>query len=304
MSIVDSAEARQKLLGVRPSAHRKLVGRMGNWQLVRMLGEGALTRVYLAQSADAPDAQPAYAIKALRKEWWHDPVAIDTLRREAWMGAKVSHPHLAPVLAAHVSGPPFYLVLPRLVGQTLAAYQTSGQRLAPPMALWILRQVAEALAALHESGGVIHGDVKPANIMIGPAGHATLLDLGFCQTATETKSWAQRPVLGTLNYLAPERLVSACSAGPQSDLYSLGVVLYELLAGELPLAANDPAALIALHRQAKPVNLAEKRPDLPISVARLAHRLLAKDPLRRPTSAQEVARELVRLEIECFALRS
>src|SRR4249920_3952663 len=88
----------------------QLVGRLGPWQLVRPLGEGNFTRVYSARPADGPQNQPAaYVVKVLRKEWWRDPQAIEMQRREAWAGAKVSHPNLLPVLSASVQEPPFYL---------------------------------------------------------------------------------------------------------------------------------------------------------------------------------------------------
>src|SRR4051795_13263270 len=99
----------------------QLVGRLGAWQLVKPLGEGNFTRVYLARPADGPQTQPAaYVVKVLRKEWWRDPQAIEMQRREAWVGCKVSHPHLLPVLTSSVEEPPFYVVSPRLEGSTLA----------------------------------------------------------------------------------------------------------------------------------------------------------------------------------------
>src|SRR6478672_2649828 len=148
----------------------QLVGRLGPWQLVKPLGEGNLTRVYLARPADGPQNQPAaYVVKVLRKEWWRDPQAIEMQRREAWVGCKVSHPNLLPVLTSSVEEPPFYVVSPRLEGSTLAQIIYDRGRLNVPQALWIARQVADGLAALFEATGMIHSDVKPANILVSPA---------------------------------------------------------------------------------------------------------------------------------------
>src|SRR3989304_677923 len=92
------------------ASSQPLVGRMGPWQLVKLLGEGNLTRVYQSRPADAPPSQPAaYVVKLLRKEWWRDPQAIEVQRREAWVGSQVSHPNLVPVLSASVKEPPFYI---------------------------------------------------------------------------------------------------------------------------------------------------------------------------------------------------
>jgi serine/threonine-protein kinase len=138
-----------------------LVGRMGPWQLVKLLGEGNLTRVYLSRPADAPSSQPAaYVVKFLRKEWWRDPQAIEVQRREAWVGSQVSHPNLVPVLSASVKEPPFFIVMPKLEGASLAQVLTEQGRLDIPVALWIARQMADALAALFAATGMIHSDVK------------------------------------------------------------------------------------------------------------------------------------------------
>lgn len=291
------------LLGSKAHRRSKAVGRLGPWQLLRLLGEGSLTRVYLAKPAEGDESfAPSYAVKSLRKEWWTDPRAIEAQRREAWVGQRVSHPNLLPVLSAGITAPPFYLVMPRLEGQTVESMLAS-KKPALPTALWIARQAAEALAALHQSTGMIHGDVKPSNLMVGPDGHTTLIDFGFCQTADEGRAWADRPVIGTLHYMAPERLTSTTDATQQSDLYSLGVTLYEMIAGSRPFDTDNPAKLISLHREARAEPLGVLRPDIPPTVPILVDRLMAKDPLRRPELAQDVANELRKLEIECFGMR-
>ena len=294
----------------RPSDRHNAVGRIGPWQLVRLLGESDLARVYQARPADAAgDRGATYVVKVLRREWWRDPQAIEMQRRAAWLGSKISHPHLLPILSANVKQAPFYFVTPLLPGSSLAtvleqAKSTPSKRLPLPVTLWIVRQVAEALAALHESAHMIHADIKPSNILVSPDGHATLIDLGFAHTPTESQHWSSRPVVGTLSYIAPEVVTSSLAAEVSSDLYSLGVTLYEMITGSLPFAASTPEALIRLHRESKPTCVRHAVPRLPKPVASLVHRLLAKDPLRRPTSAASIVEELMRLEIECFSLRA
>jgi serine/threonine-protein kinase len=279
------------------------VGRIGSWQLVRLLSESELARVYLARPAGTE--QPAtYVLKVLRKEWWRDPQAIEMQRRAAWIGRKLSHPHLLPVLSANVQQAPFYFVAPYLPGSSLATILEHGKRLPLPVTLWITRQVAEGLAALHEAAHMIHADVKPSNIMVSSDGHATLIDLGFAHTASESLHWSSRPVMGTLSYIAPEVVTSSLADSVASDLYSLGVTLYEMITGNLPFAASAPDELVRLHRESKPTCIRDTVPQLPKPVASLVHRLLAKDPLRRPASASVLVEELMRLEIECFSHRA
>jgi serine/threonine-protein kinase len=289
-----------------------LVGRLGPWQLVRLLAEGNFTRVYQARAADGPEVdgdeesprrQAAYGLKVLRKEWWRDPAAIAMQRREAWVGSRASHPNLLPVLSTSVQEPPFYVVTPLVDGVPLSQIVAEQGPLVVPLALWIARQVAEGLEALFEATGMIHADVKPANILVSPAGHATLIDFGFVQTPAEASRWATRPLAGTLAYIAPEMLTSTLAAGPRSDIYSLGVTLYEMLTGRRPWESDDPGELATLHREAKPADVRGLRPDVPESVAELVHAMLAKDPLRRPAGTRELAARLVRLEIASFAVR-
>ncbi|HEX6963500.1 MAG TPA: serine/threonine-protein kinase [Lacipirellula sp.] len=304
-TVESSVSTRHPAASSPASGERTLVGRIGPWQLVRLINESELARVYVARPADAGDETPAaYVVKVLRKEWWRDPHAIEMQRRAAWVGRKVSHPHLLPVLSAGVEQPPFYTVSPKLEGRSLARILEQQRRLPMAITLWIARQVAEALDALHTTARMIHSDVKPANIVVAPDGHATLVDLGFVHTPGESRHWSTRPVYGTLNYLAPEALTSALAASPQSDLYSLGVTLYEILTGSLPFVGRDAEHLIRQHREAKPDCIRSRRPETPKGVASLVHRLLAKDPLRRPENAATVAEELVRLEIECFSAQA
>lgn len=284
------------------SARRKVVGRIGPWQLVRLLHESDLARVYASRPVDQPgDANANYVLKVLRNHWWRDRTAIEMQRRAAWAGRTASHPNLLPVLSAGVKHPPFYLVTPKIDAQPLDRLLARDRRLPPASALWISRQIAEALDALHCQARMIHADVKPANVLVAEDGHATLIDLGFVHSPGAGPHWSTRPVCGTLNYIAPETVSSVLAADERSDLYSLGVMLYEMLTGRLPLRSIDCGELIRMHREAKPPCIRELQPELSKPIASLVHRLLAKEPLRRPQSAAAVAAELVRLEVASFA---
>lgn len=302
MRTADEAATGPVRLGRKRPTPRKAVGRLGPWQLLSTLGEGATTRVYLARPIDA-EGGGSYALKSLRREWWSDAAAIEAQRREAWVGQRVHSPHVVSILAAGVSAPPYYTVAPRIEGRTAEAMLSDGRRPPLAVALWIARQAAQGLDAIWRSVGMVHGDVKPANLIVGPDGHTTLIDLGFCQSPRDARGWADRAVVGTLRYLAPERVTSATTVDVRGDLYSLGATLYELVAGRPPHDGATPAAIVEQHRTARPECLRKVAPGTPKGVASLVHRLLSKDPLRRPATPAEVVDELAPLEIECFALR-
>ncbi len=205
-----------------------------------------------------------------------------------------------PLLAAQVGNPPLHLVMPRLPGASLD--RLPGRRLSVAMCLCVARQMAEALAALHERGW-IHGDVKPGNILISPAGQATLLDLGLARRTDELRDFVRRPLWGAPAYLSPEAFTSAYGLDGRSDMYSLGATLFELLAGRPPFVGRTAADLARQHLTSVPPDLRRLVPQLPSEVSRLVEELLAKQPLRRPHSARELVERLVALEVLTFGDR-
>lgn len=271
--------------------------RIGPYELLRPAHCGAVTTVYSARAAGSPAARPpAYALKLLRSEFQDDPAAVARLRREALVGRTLAHPHVVAVLAASVAAPPYYVVFPWLTGTTLQAKLDAGP-LPLYEVLWIGRQIAEALAALHAAGW-IHGDVKPQNVIVSADGHATLLDLGFaCRQGQPLED--DRCVLGTIEYLAPELLTADQAADARSDLFSLGVTLYQMATGRLPVSGRDAGEIARARLQATPAELRTLAPHVPSEAARLIHRLMARHPLRRPDSAAVVS-ELLALEIAAF----
>jgi serine/threonine-protein kinase len=210
---------------------------------------------------------------------------------------------LVSVVGAELYRPPFLVAMPWLDGATLRERLNRGQQFDLPEALWLARQTAEAIGALYQSGW-LHGDVKPSNIMVAPNGHVTLLDLGFARPVEQSGSIAERWILGTCNYLAPEWFTSALAADIRSDIYSLGVILFELLTGRLPYQGRTIGELAAAHRSEAPPPLRKLAPCAPAEVARLVHAMIAKDPLRRPQTPAEVIDRLMRLEIELFTARA
>ena len=276
---------------------------LGPWELLWCVGQGRLCQVFRARPASGPNRAAAYAVKVLAARWNDDAAAIEVMRREALVGRRLSHPHLIPILSAHVGAAPCFLVMPWLDGSPLSKLIAAGRRPSLPAALWIVRQVAEALDALH-GGGWMHADVKPSNIMLSPRGHATLLDFGFARQPADQTSLVDRCVAGTMHYIAPEMITSALRPDIRSDIYSLGATLYELLCGRPPFTARHLAELAEQHRQHEPPDLRALLPSLPLEVAALVHSMLSKEPLRRPQTPRDVVTRLVALEIGTFRQRS
>ena len=278
--------------------------RVRQWELVEFAGLGSLAHVYRARPVGLPLDRPAtYAVKMLRPCWRHDQQAIRLLQREALVGQSISHPHLVTVLAAPVVDHPRLIVMPWLEGASLATRLAEGQQFGVPESLWIVRQTAEALDALRIAGW-IHGDVTPGNIYVSPTGHVTLLDLNFARRYDEFGSAVDRPIMGTCGYLAPEYLTSALRPDVRSDLYSLGAVLFEMLAGHRPYSAETLGQLSLQHRQTSPPDLARIAPHLPREATQLVRQMMAKEPLRRPQTPRELINRLIALEIATFSQRA
>lgn len=275
---------------------------LGNWQLVHLAGEGAMAHVYQARPAHQCGGPACYAVKVLKRQWEESPAAVELVRSEAVAGHQFAHPHLVSVLDWQIAAPPYYVVMPYLAGATLDRILAAGQVPALPVAVWIARQAAQGLAALHAAGWM-HGDVTPGNLLVGHDGHVTLLDLGYARPGGQACAAADRPLLGTLGYMAPEMFTSAHGGDVRSDLYSLGGVLHYLLTGQAPFAGCNPAEISRLQRETVPERIRTLAPHVPSQLADLVRRMLSKQPLRRPQTPDEVVQRLVEMEIQMLPER-
>lgn len=276
---------------------------IAEWRLETLLGSGSTALVYAAKPVMAARNVPAlHAVKLLRAELASQDSWVRQFRREGVLGQRIVHPHLIPVLGGGLREAPFHLVLPRLFGATAAKVLENPGVFACGQAVWVVRQVSEALAAVH-SQGWLHGDVKPANIHLTAEGHATLFDFGFATPLEDAAEPHQRRLAGTLAYCAPEQFTSRYRIGPASDIYSLGITFFQLLTGQLPFNATRPAEWVEAHLQAVPPSPRSFASHVPREVAGCVNRMLAKEPSRRPTTDGELQDLLLGLELRTFTMR-
>jgi serine/threonine protein kinase len=275
------------------------VPKIPGYELLACLGGGPMTCVYSARdrAADTP-----CAVKLPRPTWDDQATAVKLLQREARAGLAVRHPHLVGMRFAHVTTPPYFLVMELLAGDSLRRRLRRDYRLDVPSAVWIARQTAEALAALHRAG-FLHGDVKPDNIRLVGDGTVRLIDLGFAHRPGENAAFLRAGyVLGTANYMAPELCAFQADGDFPSDLFSLGVTLYEMLTGMLPYPAGSLGQTIRRHSCDPPINIRRHAGTLLPGLVSLVERLLAHKPADRPLAAAAV-QQLVALEIEGLGRR-
>ncbi|MCD9143119.1 serine/threonine-protein kinase [Streptomyces albireticuli] len=254
------------------------------YRLGELLGRGGMGEVWQAQD-EVLGRQ--VAVKLLL-DADGDESAASRFRLEAQTAARLNHPQVVAVYDFGAWDGRFYLVMELVRGPSLAQELSSRGPLDPARVAAIAAQAASGLAAAHRQG-VVHRDVKPGNLMLDADDTLKIGDFGIARFVDQTSANLTRvgQIVGTSTYLAPERALGR-TAGPASDVYALGCVLYQLLAGRPPFWADSPTALLYLHVDAEPVPPRTHRADLPPAFETYLLRMLAKRPEARP-SAQEVA---------------
>ncbi len=261
---------------------------LGKYRVLEPLGRGGMARVYRAYH---PQLDRYVAIKVLRSDLVEEQEFLARFKREARSVAALRHPNIVQVFDFDVQDGLYYMVMELLEGDTLATrlsdYRTRGERMPWGEVIRILLDVLDGLAYAH-SEGMIHRDVKPANILLTRRGQAVLTDFGIAQIVGGTRYTVSGALMGTLAYMAPEQgLEGQCDVS--SDLYSLGIVFYEMLLGEPPFDAETPLAILMKHVN-DPLPLPRQRdPAIPEPMERVVLKALAKRPQDRYQSAEEMA---------------
>ncbi len=273
---------------------------LAHYRILERLGSGGMGVVYRARDERL---ERDVALKVLPQGLLADEASRRRFQREAIAASRVMHPNVGVIHDFDRDRNTDFLVMEFISGQSLET-RLAGGALPEADAIAIGVHVARALEALHEIG-VLHCDLKPGNVMIGPRGEAKVLDFGLSRVLREQGGKTMQSVTvdasrggfaagtGTLPYMAPEQFTGA-RLSPRTDVYSLGVLLYELVSGKRPHAADDPLALMYAIVHAPPAPLRAVAPSVTAGFDRLVMAALEKEPERRPT-AEEVARELAEL---------
>jgi serine/threonine protein kinase len=233
------------------------------------------------------------AVKVLRHDLADDPAFLERFRREARAAAALSHPGVAGVYDYGELGGSAFIVMELVEGETLAERIEATGRLPWREAFALGEQVARALATAH-ANGLVHRDVKPANVLVGRGGRAKVTDFGIAKAATSATLTRTGMVLGSANYVAPEQ-AQGDKVGPAADQYSLGCVLFEAVTGRPPYRGASAVAIATQHVSAPVPDPRAARPDLPAPTADLIRRALAKHPDDRFPSTTAMADALATL---------
>lgn len=254
------------------------------YRLQRELATGGMGTVW--EAADVVLGRRV-AVKILSRPLASDERFVERFRREARAAAGLSHPNVAHIFDYGEDGDTRFIVMELLSGETLADRLLRQGRLDPSEAAAIAAQVADALDEAHRAG-IVHRDVKPANIMLTPDGGVKVMDFGIAAAGRSSSLTATGAMIGTATYMSPEHATGG-RVTPASDVYSLAVVLYEMLTGARPFERDTPIATAMAHVNVDPPPIRDLAPWVPASLATAVEQGMAKDPAARPRSAAAFA---------------
>jgi serine/threonine-protein kinase len=262
------------------------------YEVQQRIGRGGMADVFLARDLLL---DRAVAIKVLFPEFATDPAFVERFRREAQSAANLNHPNIVGVYDWGRSGNTYFMAMEYVQGRTLADIVKANGRLSAQQATDVAMEVAGALGFAHRNG-VVHRDIKPANILIGASGQVKVADFGIARalgSAVESNLTQAGAVMGTATYFSPEQAQGG-QPDPRSDLYSLGIVLYEMVGGKPPFSGENPVSIAYKQVHDAPQPLNQLAPDVPRPFEAIVAKLLAKSPSVRYDTAEALRDDLRR----------
>jgi tRNA A-37 threonylcarbamoyl transferase component Bud32 len=257
------------------------------FRLDEKIGAGGMSSVYRAYD---PTLDRSVAIKLMHRDISTDPDQLERFRREARAVARLNHPHVVTVIDAGEDDGTPYIVFEYVEGETLKERIRRIGRLPVPEAVAYAIEIGRALSAAHTQR-LVHRDVKPQNVLIDPEGRAKVTDFGIARSLESQGLTATGRVLGTTDYVSPEQALGH-QVSQQSDVYSLGVCLYEMLTGEIPFRADTQVAVAMKHVREPLPDVQRRRPEVSATLARVVERATAKDTERRYGTVDELVHDL------------
>ncbi|HEV3001128.1 MAG TPA: protein kinase [Solirubrobacteraceae bacterium] len=259
----------------------------GRYRLDQQIGTGGMSTVYRAFDTVL---ERQVAVKLMHRDMAGHPDQLERFRREARAVAQLNHPHIVQVIDAGEDENMPYIVFEYVEGETLKDRIRRFGRLPIPEAVAYAMEIAWALGAAHDRG-IVHRDVKPQNVLVDEEGSAKVTDFGIARTLDQEGLTADGRVLGTTDYVSPEQALGHAVTG-QSDLYSLGVVLYEMLTGDVPFHGENQVAVAMKHVREELPDLQYRRPEVSSALAAVLDRMTAKDLAARYPSTHELMADL------------
>lgn len=259
----------------------------GRYKVLEIIGGGGMSNVYLAHDMIL---NRDVAIKVLRYDFTNEAELHRRFQREALSATSLTHPNIVNIYDVGDDQNLHYIVMEYIKGKTLKQYIQEFSPISPTKSLKIMKQLTSAIANAHENG-IVHRDIKPQNILMDEDGNVKITDFGIAMTLSATSFTQTNSVLGTVHYLSPEQARGG-TATKKSDIYALGIVLYELLTGELPFSGESAVSIALKHLQSETPSVRKLNAMIPQSLENVVLKATAKDPLHRYQSVEEMQADL------------
>ncbi|MBX9972353.1 Stk1 family PASTA domain-containing Ser/Thr kinase [Cytobacillus firmus] len=259
----------------------------GRYKILDMIGGGGMANVYLAHDMIL---DRDVAVKVLRMDFAEDEEFIRRFHREAQSATSLAHPNIVNIFDVGEEDTIYYIVMEYVDGQTLKQYIQQNSPIRIDDALEIMKQLTSAISHAHQNH-IIHRDIKPHNILIDRHGNVKITDFGIAMALSATSITQTNSVLGSVHYLSPEQARGGM-ANRKSDIYSLGIVMFELLTGRLPFSGESAVSIALKHLQSETPSLKRWNPSIPQSVENIVLKATAKDPFHRYDSVEEMEEDI------------